>query len=603
MNAKRALFVLFAIVRLTSTARALPQFSPTSTYQSVEIIGEWQTPFSEKAESSAYVNFSESLSFPPWISASISTSLDLTSMVLGGSSQALKNCQSWVLFIVDFNLDESACYRLKYTFTRDGLGFGTERADLIIHLFKTSPYEIIYDVWHSLGDNVSYDNMGSQALDPGSYTLGLTLNTHSVTTKNRWIILDYFEFSILPDGGCSTPVDHKSQFGGWGLLGEPRCDEEIQNPNNPCVRKENCDYPEDGYLNQCSIWSKGCVLTCATMILNRLLGLNETPKTVNDSQWDGYKTIFDNRTPSSDGIHRIKTNDVSWPYVAELLNTFGNGSFSEQEVTTLNWDIEAVKNKIGEILCEEQVPVAVRFLKPKGGHTAVAYAVGCARDITLADPAGSSSQDLDEYLENHPGTTIQKINYIVPKNKKPRYNGGILGPASLMITDSIGRMTGFDPVTQQEYSEIPGASYMTVYPNYDFDDPNTYDSFDPNDLRKDFYIQVPAGEQLDFEIIGTGTGKAYFSLEGAGSNASLFRMEEQIFNCVPGSIDTVNVQLHMAGDFDLDDDVDIIDLKVFLEHWTQVGEHLPGDIYPPEGDNTVNLQDFVIFVSNWLAGT
>lgn len=72
------------------------------------------------------------------------------------------------------------------------------------------------------------------------------------------------------------------------------------------------------------------------------------------------------------------------------------------------------------------------------------------------------------------------------------------------------------------------------------------------------------------------------------------------------SSDRVTIEMETiapyVGDFDLNDKVDVDDLRVLAAQWLQVGAYL-ADIAPlPDGDNIVNMLDFAKLAENWLKG-
>lgn len=171
-----------------------------------------------------------------------------------------------------------------------------------------------------------------------------------------------------------------------------------------------------------------------------------------------------------------------------------------------------------------------------------------------------------------------------------------------MIYDSSGRRTGHDPRTSETYGEIPGVVYWVEWPIADVNDPCSQPILERSQLRKTAYIDVPPGEVLNFEVIGTDDGQGHFVLESMGATGEIKVLVQQLVELEPNSIESIYVELPGPGDFDLDGDVDSVDFGVFINEWLQTGDGLAADIYPVASDGVVNLLDFAIFANNWLSG-
>ncbi len=80
---------------------------------------------------------------------------------------------------------------------------------------------------------------------------------------------------------------------------------------------------------------------------------------------------------------------------------------------------------------------------------------------------------------------------------------------------------------------------------------------------------------------------------------------EQGIDYIPGASDenasTGNCDgLGLAGDFDCDGFVDLLDFAVFAEQWQQTGSNIRADISPSYKDGSVDQNDLSAFFKNWL---
>lgn len=90
-------------------------------------------------------------------------------------------------------------------------------------------------------------------------------------------------------------------------------------------------------------------------------------------------------------------------------------------------------------------------------------------------------------------------------------NFNVNSPAQLLVTDEMGRRTGFDPETGTFVNEIPGASYDPEYAIKDQSNP----SGNPH-YTKQLLLVEPEGEYFTLQVIGTGEGS--YTLDGAVSD-------------------------------------------------------------------------------------
>jgi hypothetical protein len=80
---------------------------------------------------------------------------------------------------------------------------------------------------------------------------------------------------------------------------------------------------------------------------------------------------------------------------------------------------------------------------------------------------------------------------------------------------------------------------------------------------------------------------------------------EEAIDYIPGASDEKAVTgncdgLGLAGDFDCDGHIDLLDFAVFAEQWRQTGSDIRADISPSYKDGSVDPNDLKAFSKNWL---
>ena len=74
-------------------------------------------------------------------------------------------------------------------------------------------------------------------------------------------------------------------------------------------------------------------------------------------------------------------------------------------------------------------------------------------------------------------------------------------PGELVLTDPQGRRTGFDPLTNTTYNEIPQSNYV-IYAREDAES-----GTEASDPMKRIYIHQPITGEYTLKVTGTGEGK------------------------------------------------------------------------------------------------
>jgi len=464
-----------------------------------------------------------------------------------GKAHGTANCHAYYggALGVNFRVEQMSIYKLKHRWTVDG----------------ETPYFVISSNFNMFQLNSSGRGTVVGCLQPGQHSIGV--RTEAGVRNNT------------PKGGS---LQLKFSVRSLGIDGSGFANVSIGVPVYGQADSRWANLPLGSPDNKNNIKKKGCVLASAAMIMGAMLpGQLFTPKQLNDFVLNS-------------------NNDVTWSRVASFMSDWDPNRNYRAQRKGLHGS--AAKNlvkkiEIAEVMAKYKVPVAVR----RGGHTMVAYAVTgdvCDPNIMVADP-GKGLQGVTRMLEESEYSSISHIDYIIPSGTGPTLWGNIMCPAELMISDAQGRRTGYDPNTETEYSEIPGVYYHVNTPNYDYGDANNAVEYDRSELTKTAVVYGHAGENLLFEVLGDGYGDGHFTVEAAGSDGNISMMHDETYPLEPNSVDYVVVETPRAGDFDLDGDVDWVDMGVLLDNWLGEGEGLSGDVFPPGQDEWVDFYDLAAF--------
>lgn len=127
-------------------------------------------------------------------------------------------------------------------------------------------------------------------------------------------------------------------------------------------------------------------------------------------------------------------------------------------------------------------------------------------------------------------------------------------PGELLITDPSGRRLGFDPLTNQSFTEIPGSFYDDV----GLQDDVTELPADDTDTGKSLGLVSPATGDYTLTVTGTGTGTYNMEIQGLDVNGqpslSTFQNVPISTNLVEQMIlhydSTAGSQIQLSGGFD-----------------------------------------------------
>lgn len=179
----------------------------------------------------------------------------------------------------------------------------------------------------------------------------------------------------------------------------------------------------------------------------------------------------------------------------------------------------------------EQRPVILRVRNGTKmcGHFVVATGK-CSNTYKINDPGHSNVHNLSDAPYNSQWAGYRSFQ---PKNGSPRpiVVINMHSPADVLVTSPDGKRAGFDPVTGQFLSEIPGSSYSDEG-GIEADDGSGRTTPEFRSLQ----ISVPVGGEYQILLSGTGTGA--YRMEIITRDGSNLYATQNIF----GTIATGNTQ-------------------------------------------------------------
>lgn len=242
----------------------------------------------------------------------------------------------------------------------------------------------------------------------------------------------------------------------------------------------------------------------------------------------GYQAQCQN--PANNCSPANAPNIVSYKHYGEGF-TVGDGSLADKEVESE--------------ICSGN-PVMLKFGKASGGQ-----------HFMLATGYQLDAQGHKTFILNNPGinTGNNKPYETDLKSRYPTILGYVLfHPSSdpsmmavtaplnvhLVITDPLGRRTGFDPTTSTRYSEIPGASYV----DQSIDSPNEVE-FTPSTLVAERYFissqDVPPGS-YQVKVFGVSSGTYYLDYRSYDSVGTTNDATYKSGTILAGASDIVSFQ-------------------------------------------------------------
>jgi len=159
-----------------------------------------------------------------------------------------------------------------------------------------------------------------------------------------------------------------------------------------------------------------------------------------------------------------------------------------------------------------------------GGHFVVVTGKVGGK-YTINDPLTNGHETLDQY--QFWGSMIAYASASGPT--APSLWLYLCSPAEMLVTDSLGRQTGIDPTTGEEFSEIPGASYGDEYLS-------PADDSGGGTMHTKVLV-LPEGGIYTVEVIGTGDGS--YTLLAISSGDGGQPLSQSITRSVtPGQVDS-----------------------------------------------------------------
>ena len=301
--------------------------------------------------------------------------------------------------------------------------------------------------------------------------------------------------------------------------------------------------------------SKGCAVTSATAMLN-FLGIKDLqgndldPATLLD--WLNANNGF---TPS--------TIELFWPAIANFTEKSFQANGVPDQIRLQYVIHETNLDSIEQTLTRRlPIPIMVR-----SRHTATGSHFVLVRGITkkmhpnnsdslvgtyrIEDPDNPPPpalplQNLLGYFQNG-GTAQTSINFpnrfvnarrfdfVTDPNVDRSWLELVLhSPAELLVTDPLGRRTGFDPVTSTSYDEIPTATYGLTDGIADDEG-----SGEAEEALKRLTITQPEEGGYQVQVIGTGTGPYKVTRAFSDSKAQNIIIAPIVFGTTsPGKVDT-----------------------------------------------------------------
>ena len=146
----------------------------------------------------------------------------------------------------------------------------------------------------------------------------------------------------------------------------------------------------------------------------------------------------------------------------------------------------------------------------------------------------------------------------------------------------------FHEIIFQQYD--PGLGWVSLMPPEEVTYELSLASPDAN--RPPF----PVGVQLNVPIASFMMLSGNFAFKASATN-----LAEKDVAPNTGKLGCSYPPVPIPGDLNLDNKVDMADLQLMTEQWPQAGT-FRADIYPPNGNGTVNFSDFAVMANNWMAG-
>ncbi len=306
---------------------------------------------------------------------------------------------------------------------------------------------------------------------------------------------------------------------------------QIASPYPPESSQWADDIYGDGTPDWCGNTIGGCGCAIASM---SMLGLAYGV----DTGFDGSAVNPGNMNAwlkANNGYTELNT--VRWFYSLQYLSS--KLGFSTIQLDALNTTDKTLTDKY----VSEGNPV-VAFEKDKG-HYFLLTGLADGGNYFINDPfwyltkTTNDLMDTANHVQNYGGDIDQANLYSHTSNLRPfpRWVEIQLGsPAELLLTDSQGRKTGYDPLTGTIVEEIPGSSYAQATGIA------TSQTTDADGSPKVLTITAPDDDLYTLSVIGTGDGPYHLSVDTGGGSADS-QIEYTTGDTTDGAIDTYVIRV------------------------------------------------------------
>jgi len=319
----------------------------------------------------------------------------------------------------------------------------------------------------------------------GAYTIsGLAAGTYTLTPSKSG-------YSFFPRTVSVPPDALDVSFAPWdcGLAGVPQYYQGWPStpdslPNKPSwyanAYGNPLNYPDTDTVNTVGKW--GCNLSCASMVTSyfgrdALAPFETDPGKLN--AWLRTNEGYD----SENGVVYAKIADYAWRNgVSLFLN--GIGGRNDQ--------------KLDQHLCSGN-PAMIRVATAYGSHYVLATGkttLSGKTTYTINDPIWGQTTLRDHYGNNYQAAYYYRRGPGIYRASMMQFN--VHSPVHLVVTDPLGRKSGYDPRAGTSWDEIPNAGYIT----------ETITAPDGTSLPelKIFAASQPIGGQYRLEVIGYADG-------------------------------------------------------------------------------------------------
>lgn len=288
------------------------------------------------------------------------------------------------------------------------------------------------------------------------------------------------------------------------------------------------DYPAADYDNLCQygetaktcrsdtdtklkIRRKGCALTAGAMALD-YWGIKTNPEALN-----GYLNTHNGYD---------KDGAIDWTGMVRMANDSGKKVKVEYKAPSVDGLRQAICRFGPQIL-----EVKSQNQSRRGGqHFVLATGFNDAGVPIISDPGNANNTSLSSYPEGFVSMRQVQRPTMITDTVQPGIVIRYFSPGELVLTDPLGRRTGFDPSGRgTTYNQIPDGAYD---PAASLSNVNADGSFAVNDEDPPKMIEIsgnPDGNYL-VDVFGTGAGVYTLSIQLNGPDG---RATKQLFPDIP----------------------------------------------------------------------